>query len=71
VGEGWKIRQSVLNSGEKIQRFPRTLDQIQLGGGDGKSEPECFLYSGKKFKGSRGHLVKFSGGGVENQTQSV
>jgi len=25
----------------------------------------------KKFKGSRGHLAKFSGGGVENQAECL
>jgi len=51
VGEGWKIRQSVLNSGEKIQRFPRTLDQIQLGGGGWKIRARVFFIFWKKIQG--------------------
>jgi len=33
---------------------------------------ECFLkFLKKKFKGSRGHLAQFSGGGVENQAECL
>jgi len=54
---------------KKIQGLTRALSHIQLGRG-GKSG-RVFEILEKKFKGSRGHLTKFSGGGVENQAECL